>query len=330
MKKIKMIFFVLSILIFLLFIVVLFNQNNKKKINNNGITISNHVETYKNEFYESYYGKTNYIDYKYLLKYLCFNVDYENVPVTKNYKNKFKHSLSELYNFEKYNSLLYNYEISDSNQMLTRIEFDYLNENNFRVELLIQKEPFDNNTFLNRELYFTYFVDENGLLDDIKFIREEVYREDDGTPIIRTNFRKFDDNSEYFNYFEYLVLGLDLIKLNAEIDINAIGERNIENIEWKMKEYALTDNLKKHYDINQGIIPNELKSQAFKNKEIIVFSYVDNYYGNKDYKPFPKEKTMTVPIVLYYNYNEKSYYFNLSYSITDDNFLDSLELVEIQ
>ena len=61
-----------------------------------------------------------------------------------------------------------------------------------------------------------------------------------------------------------------------------------------------------------------------------MFSYVDNYYGNKDYKPFPKEKTMTVPIVLYYNYKEKSYYFNLSYSITDDNFLDSLELVEIQ
>lgn len=309
MKK-KIVLFSLFFILVIILITAALVFYSSKKININHRTIRINTN-YSADYYNV---KTGRVRVGSLLEYLLWNNDYKNIPVTENYIKNNESSISDKYGLTNYTGVIKEFGIDDDTLIL---------------DCGIYDGPYDEFILIKKQ-YYKYFLDENGLLDDIRFIREEVYREDDGTPIIRTNFRKFDDNSEYFNYFEYLVLGLDLIKLNAEIDINAIGGRNIENIEWKMKEYALTDNLKKHYDINQGIIPNELKSQAFKNKEIIVFSYVDNYYGNKDYKPFPKEKTMTVPIVLYYNYKEKSYYFNLSYSITDDNFLDSLELVEIQ
>ena len=219
---------------------------------------------------------------------------------------------------------MYNYDVSDLNQMLTNIEIDYIDKNKFNIELLILKRPSDDHPKLNRILYFEYFVDEKGFVDDIKFIRDEVFREDDGTPIIRPNSRKFDEPQYYANYFINMVYGYNFFDYRA--NILGYGE-NIEyndEILWELKEYALTENLKGKYDLYEGLLPDELKQKAYIDFEDIVVSYKENYFSY--HRDFPKEKEFTVPIVL--NFNHKQYNYNLSYSITDDNYLDSISLEE--
>ena len=150
-----------------------------------------------------------------------------------------------------------------------------------------------------------------------------MYREDDGTPIIRPNNRKFDVPENVAGYIENLVYGMDLIKYKRK---NGYYDNIIDEIEWEFKEYALTDNLKKHYNINKGLLTDELKQQVYKNEKNITMYYpkeISMYYSK-----FPKEKTSMLPIRLYY---DGIYYnYNLSYSITDDYFLDELKLDEIQ
>ncbi len=317
-KKI-ILFTSLFILIITLGVITLFCYEDKN-INDDKL-LNNKLDIKNNKFYDKVY---NGFDYRFLFHYLSFNTEYNDVPVTEHYKTKFKLNLSEVYNFEKYNSALYNYESSDLNQMLTRIEFDYLKENSFSIELLILKKPSDNHPMLNRIIYFNYLVDENGFVDDIEFIKEEIYREDDGTPIIRPNNRKFDAPNNIARYLENLVYGFDFIKYKNEREWIHYGY-SIDDIEWEFKEYALTDNLKKSYDINKGLIADELKQWAYKNKEDITLYYPEDIY--MDYNKFPKDKKSKIQVKLYYN--GMYYDYNLSYSINDDMYLDSISLEKL-
>ena len=310
----------LFILIIALGLIALFSYKYKNLIADK--SLNNNVDIRNNDFYDTTYDS---FDYKYIFHYLSFNTEYNDIPVTEHYKTKFKSNLSELYNFEKYNSSLYNYELSDLNQMFTSIEFDYLKENSFNIELLILKKPNDNYPMLNRVLYFNYLIDDNGFVDDIELIKEEIYREDDKTPIIRPNYLKFDKPENYANYFIDIVYGLEFAKYMKEIDPHGhYEETDINDIEWRLKEYALTDNLKKSYDINKGLIPKELKEVAYDSFEGIGVFYQQNYFSYS--RDFPKEKKAIIPIELFYK--EKSYYYNLSFSITDDYFLDNIFIVK--
>ena len=316
----KIIIIWLSILLLVIVGLIVLTSNKDK---DNVLTGNISDSTIDNRFYDKIGSSINY---DFLFDYLCYNNNYNSIPVTEKYKVKYKNCISELYDFEKYNTEMYNYEETAPNQLLTFVDCDY--KSSFIVKLLILQSVYDDHPKLNKKLFFNYTVDDRGYVDDIEFIGEEVYREDDGTPIIRPNNRKFDNKDNcYANYFEYLVLGLDYLKYDKEV----LGEREddgYQDIEWEMREYALTDNLRLKYDLNNGLVPDVLKEEAYKNYDQIGFRYKNNYFSY--YKDFPKEKTVTIPIVLYLDSGNKQYTYNLSYSITDDCFLDELKLDEIQ
>ncbi|MBR3288219.1 MAG: hypothetical protein IKI71_00455 [Lachnospiraceae bacterium] len=314
----KIIIIWLSILLLVIVGLIVLTSNKDK---DNVLTGNISDSTIDNRFYDKIGSSINY---DFLFDYLCYNSNYNSIPVTENYKVKYKNCLSELYDFEKYNTEMYNYEETAPNQLLTFVDCDY--KSSFIVKLLILKSVYDDHPKLNKKLFFNYTVDDRGFVDDIEFIGEEVYREDDGTPIIRPNNRKFDVPENVAGYIENLVYGMDLIKYKRKNGWGDYYDNSIDEIEWEFKEYALTDNFKKHYNINKGLLIDELKQQAYKNEKNITMYYpkeISMYYSK-----FPKEKTSMLPIRLYY---DGIYYnYNLSYSITDDYFLDELKLDEIQ
>ena len=299
-------------------VMVLFENNVYRSANDK--KFNNIIDIKTNRFYDKNEDK---IDYQLLFSYLCYNNNYNDVPVTISYKNKFKKNLSEIYYFEKYNNAKYDYEQDEPNQMDSWVLLD--ENNTFHIQLELLKNYYDDMPKINRVIYFKYKLDKNGYVDDIEFIKEEVFREDDGTPIIRPNARKFDYQDYYYaNYFENLVLGIDLIKFNYSCPFFYDKERPIEDIEWEMKEYALTNNLRNQYDLNKGLVPDKLKEKAYENDESITFNYANNYFSYKN--DFPKEKMATVPV--YLDFNDESYNYLLSYTITEDGYLDNISLEE--
>ena len=313
----KIVIFVFLLIVISVFgVVYLLNNNINGIINDKKTNNTNVIKT--NRFYDK---NNDELDYRLLFSYLCYNNDFYDVPVTDNYKAKFINNISKLYSFEQYNEDLYNYEVDDPNQMFSWVKL--YEDNTFFIQLFIYKSAYDDQPKLNRELFFKYKVDENGFVDDIELIKEDVYREDDGTPIIRPNYRKFDKPENYANYFIEMIYGLEFAKYMKETEPYGHYEgADINDIEWQLKEYALTDNLKNSYDIKKGLIPDEIKKIAYNSFEGIGVFYQENYFSYSD--DFPKGKKAIVPIELYCK--GKSYYYNLSYSITDDYFLDSLSL----
>ena len=298
MKKKIVLFFLLFIFTIILIIATLVYNSKKTNTNDRTIGINNNYST------EYYNVKTGRVRVGSLLEYLLWNNDYKNIPVTENYIKNNKLSLCEKYGLINYTGVIQRFGIEDSDTVI--------------FDCGIYDGPYDEFILIKKQ-YYKYFLDENGLLDDIKFIKEEVYREEDGTPIIRPNSRKFDNY--LINYFEYLVLGIDYLKYDRE-EFQGRDNGNYQDIEWEMREYALTDNLKRRYDLNKGLVPGELKEEAYNNNDRIGFCYKNNYFSFR--KDFPKEKKATVPIELYLDYGNKQYTYNLSYSITDDYFLDDI------
>ena len=106
----KIIIIWLSILLLVIVGLIVLTSNKDK---DNVLTGNISDSTIDNRFYDKIGSSINY---DFLFDYLCYNSNYNSIPVTENYKVKYKNCLSELYDFEKYNTEMYNYEETAPNQ----------------------------------------------------------------------------------------------------------------------------------------------------------------------------------------------------------------------
>ena len=251
--------------------------------------------------YEKYYpfgSKQLYVPA--LIRSFMWIGNYDNKPVTKKYINKFgDKSFAEYYNILNYD---YN-------------EVDIIDRNKNELKIICSRLP---NIGSNRLIHFRvqkykYFLDEEGLLDDIEFVSEEVYRNDDWSINIVPNRVKFDEF--VLDKYEYLIYGYGFTKYRYDsgFDIDLWPEL-FDEVQRDFNEYALTDNFKSKYNIYKGLLDDKEKEDAIFNDKDIELDM-----DGLDRTP------EGLPMKIIYPY--KTVNVMMKYVVTDDGYLDDLKLV---
>jgi hypothetical protein len=160
---------------------------------------------------------------------------------------------------------------------------------------------------------YKYFLDEEGLLDDIEFVSEEVYRNDDWSINIVPNRVKFDEF--VLDKYEYLIYGYGFTKYRYDSGFDRYSwPLSFDEVQRDFNEYALTDNFKSKYNIYKGLLDDKEKEDAiFNDKDIeLDMDGLDRTPEGLPMKIIYPDKTVNVM---------------MKYVVTDDGYLDDLKLV---
>ena len=250
--------------------------------------------------YEKYYSfgsKQLYVPT--LINSFMWIGNYDNKPVTKKYINKFgDKSFAEYFNILNYD---YNFvDIIDRNKNELEIVCKRL--------MHIGKEP-----IRFRVQKYKYFLDEEGLLDDIEFVSEEVYRNDDGSINIVPNRIKFDEF--VLDKYRNLIYGYGFTKYRYNSGFDEYSwPLSFDEVQRDFNEYALTDNFKSKYNIYKGLLDDKEKEDAIFNDKDIVLDM-----DGLDRTP----EGLPMKII----YPDKTVNVMMKYVVTDDGYLDDLKLV---
>ena len=306
LKKI-IIIVIVCIMIFASIIICRLNSNLEKSStavtvqeaqNDNLVSDSETQDPY--EKYYSFGSKELYVPT--LIDSFMWIGNYDNKPVTKKYINKFgDKSFAEYYN-------ILNYDYND---------VEVIDRNKNELEIICSRLP---NIGSNRLIHFRvqkykYFLDEEGLLDDIEFVSEEVYRNDDWSINIVPNRVKFDEF--VLDKYEYLIYGYGFTKYryDSRFDFDSdVWPELFDEVQRDFNEYALTDNFKSKYNIFKGLLDDKEKEDAiFNDKDIeLDMDGLDRTPEGLPMKIIYPDKTVNVM---------------MKYVVTDDGYLDDLKLV---
>ena len=250
--------------------------------------------------YEEYYyfgSKRLYVPT--LIKSFMWIGNYDNKPVTKKYINKFgDKSFAEYYNILNYD---YNF-------------VDIIDRNKNELEISCEREMhMGEDPICFRVQKYKYFLDEEGLLDDIEFVSEEVYRNDDWSINIVPNRVKFDEF--VLDKYENLIYGYGFTKYRYDSGFDRdLWPLSFDEVQRDFNEYALTDNFKSKYNIYKGLLDDKEKEDAIFNDKDIVLDM-----DGLDRTP----EGLPMKII----YPDKTVNVMMKYVVTDDGYLDDLKLV---
>lgn len=315
---------VIILIVIILSIFLIKNKKDKKFESNENINFENFDPYFYNVNNKKAYAPE--IIYEFL-----YYSDFENVPVTKKFANKFKDvTISKYYNIEKYS-------------IENRQEYD----DNI-CYFICCKERKGSDPLWIKKIGFKYYLDSNGFLDDIELVSEDIYRDDEGNLIPKPNRIKFLKSAELpRNHIDNIIYGIDYIayKVNDFKNEYYAYDQNFDEMMNSFKEFALSDNFKNKYNQNNGLLFDNIKNFLYKNKYDFDIIIKDEYYSYElnnivpikiviQKTPYSDDRFEIIKngteidcelITDYYNLN---YDYNLHYSITDDGFLDDIYLEE--